>query len=405
MDIRQAIIIISILVFCFALGKASFVGAAEPNQVFINLDKQAIVSGFTVKSLTKQLWIPIFPNQFKTPVSVFLKEESAPGNLPQNTKPVSAFYNYEVKSQTLESNNLLLSFASDSFSGFNKSVYIYNKVKDKWIKLPTKIVDSKKNILQANVSVQSGHAVVLETIPEKWTSAAAVVIDRKTGKQLYEKDAGEVRSIASLTKLMTALVFLENKPKWDTVVTMKSTDFVGGSTLLVNAGDKLTVKDLFNATLIGSKNNAVSALVRSTGLTEKQFVAAMNEKAKSLGLMKTKFVEPTGLDSRNVSTASELAIIAKKAFENRDIATATTKEFYQVKTINNGKLIWVKSTSKTILDRDLDIVGTKTGVIDQSGYNLVTSAKKGDHELIALVLGAEQMMNYEEVYFLLKKHL
>jgi len=412
MDIRQSIIILSILMLFWGLISAATAGAKVLDDfVLVDVTDEALESGFTVKSSTKQLWIPIFPKQYSEKVKIIISDESAaPFALPANTQPVTGFFKFSVRRDkgtkiTITDQPVLLSFAINSRSGFQKKVYFYDEDNKQWVPVDSKITDTKKNIIQATVKRGSGHVVVLETLPKEWTSASAVVIDRKSGKTVYEKDSQKVRSIASLTKLMTALVFLEHNPGWDKIVTIKSSDFVGGSYLPVNSGDKVTVRDLFYAMLIGSKNNAGKALVRSTGLTDAQFVKAMNDKAAKLKLKNTKFVEPTGLDAGNVSTAAEIAQIAEKAFAELNIANATAQKYYQVKTVNNGKRYWVKSTSKTMLDRDLKVVGTKTGVIDSSGYNLVTEAKSDTRELIALVLGADEKMNYEEVYYLLKKYL
>jgi D-alanyl-D-alanine carboxypeptidase len=130
------------------------------------------------------------------------------------------------------------------------------------------------------------------------TVKSALVLEKRTGNVVFEKSAGEVRPIASLTKLMTALVFLEYNPGWDKIVTLEKTDFVGGATLWLKKGDKVRVKDLFYAMLAGSKNNAAEALVRSTGLKREKFIELMNEKAQNWSLSNTIFYDTTGLDEK-----------------------------------------------------------------------------------------------------------
>jgi D-alanyl-D-alanine carboxypeptidase len=238
------------------------------------------------------------------------------------------------------------------------------------------------------------------------TVKSALVLEKRTGNVVFEKSAGEVRPIASLTKLMTALVFLEYNPGWDKIVTLEKTDFVGGATLWLKKGDKVRVKDLFYAMLAGSKNNAAEALVRSTGLKREKFIELMNEKAQNWSLSNTIFYDTTGLDEKNVSTAEELAKIARAAFGQMDVLKATTTKIYKVKPVNRRAAVSVKNTSLTILKKDLYVTGSKTGWTDEAGYNLVTQAKAGGRELIAVALGGKNMAkDYEEVYQLLKKYL
>ena len=157
--------------------------------------------------------------------------------------------------------------------------------------------------------------------------------------------------------------------------------------------------------LVGSKNNCAEALARSTGKSRAEFVSLMNAKAKIFGLARTRFVEPAGVSAQNVSTAAEMAVIAREAFKKNDIYKASTTKKFSLYAGTTGNEYNVVSTSAALLDRDLNITGTKTGHIDGSGYNLVTQARTGSRELIALVLGADENKNVEEVYKLLKKYL
>lgn len=250
----------------------------------------------------------------------------------------------------------------------------------------------------------TAHAAVVDPA-NNMTAQSAIVIDKNSGEIIFAKNADEPRPIASLTKLVSVLVFLDHNPGWNKLITMQKTDFVGGACLWAKVGDKITVKDVFYAALVGSKNNLIEALVRSTGLTQGKFVALMNEKVKSWGLENTSFIEPTGLNEKNVASARDMVIIAQKAFGNMDILKATTTKAYTVKIANRKASYVVDNTNKKILNRDLCITGTKTGWTDEAGYNLVTQAKTNGHEIIALVMGAKIRMNYEEVYQLLKKYL
>lgn len=178
--------------------------------------------------------------------------------------------------------------------------------------------------------------------------------------------------------------------------------------LPVVPGDVTTVDALFNATLIGSKNDAARALMRSTGLSEGDFVRLMNQKAVDLGLKNTRYVEPTGLDERNVSTAREILKISQEVFGGREVYNACVMKNYKFIYVHDGNRwsITIPNTNK-LIDRDLKVTGGKTGYTTEAGYNLVTQATEidGSHELIALVLGAKMSQNYEEVYKLLKYYL
>jgi D-alanyl-D-alanine carboxypeptidase len=247
------------------------------------------------------------------------------------------------------------------------------------------------------------------------TSAkSTIIIDVETGKILYEKNANQVLPIASLTKLMTALVFLNSRSgstrnstqiDWEEIVTLIPQDQAEGATLFVNAGEKIKVKDLFYSMLVGSANNATKALIRSTGLTQGEFVEQMNQKAKDLELENTRFTEPTGLDPKNVSTTYEIALLAKKAFENEKIREATVMEKYIFRTAGAEIQHTIKNTDKllkTFLNQDsYKILAGKTGYLEEAGYCLISEVEKDGHRIIGVILGSEK----EEVRFLEMKGL
>ena len=221
------------------------------------------------------------------------------------------------------------------------------------------------------------------------TASSAMIIDKKTGTVLWQKNPEQVRSLASLTKLMSALVFLDHKPLWDTEVTIQRSDYREGGRIRVYAGEKIKVSDLFNASLVASSNNATMALIRSTGLTEEEFVAEMNAKAKSLEMLKSHFVEPTGLDPENISTAQDVSRLIKAAFNQPAIISATNKEEFQFSVINAPRSYTLENTNK-LLSSYLNIKAGKTGFLDEAGYCLA-SLIKGDagEEIYLVVLGSE----------------
>lgn len=208
---------------------------------------------------------------------------------------------------------------------------------------------------------------------------------------LYCKEADEVQPIASITKLMTALVFLENNPGWDKVYTIKPEDNVTGGRLNLFRGEEVKVKDIFYTSLVASDNGATIALVHATGLGEDKFVEKMNEKAKALGLVKTSFSDPIGLSDENVSTAREVALLAKAALNKEEIRQATASKDYRFTTLD-GRDKKVESTDYLLFDpaqNSFQVLGGKTGYTDQAGYCFVGRFKDKDgRELISVVLGS-----------------
>ncbi|PKL72739.1 hypothetical protein CVV26_00570 [Candidatus Kuenenbacteria bacterium HGW-Kuenenbacteria-1] len=217
-----------------------------------------------------------------------------------------------------------------------------------------------------------------------------IVVDLKTKKILWQKKPQEKKSIASLTKLMSALIFLETNPDLMKKIKIIKEDEIGGARLNVNFKEEIKTKDLFYAGLIGSKNNAFLALNRSTGLNKKDFVKKMNEKAQKMGLKNTYFVEPTGLDPDNLSTALEIAILAKQALKNQEIKKILIIDKYNFDTflgLKKIREIIVENTNE-LLGGALKIKAGKTGFSNEAGSCLVIQAENKDgNEIIAVLLG------------------
>ncbi len=221
----------------------------------------------------------------------------------------------------------------------------------------------------------------------KTSAPTAAVMDENSETILWQKSAQSVRPIASISKLMTALVFLEHNPGWDKNMTMETEDQVGADTANIPTGEIVTVKDLFYTSLVASDNNATRALVRSTGLTPEEFVKLMNAKAKNLGLVNTFFAEPVGLSPQNGSTAIEVLKLAKTAFANPDISAATALKSYDFTAVS-GQVHKIKSTNN-LLNGYLTVKNGKTGSTDQAGYCLVVKvAGPAGQNILTVVLGS-----------------
>jgi D-alanyl-D-alanine endopeptidase (penicillin-binding protein 7) len=224
-------------------------------------------------------------------------------------------------------------------------------------------------------------------------ASKAVLYDPKAQVFLYEKNADEVQAIASITKLMTALVVLDQEPDWDKVYELKAIDRREGGRIHLFLGDKVTIEDLFNVSLVSSANTATIALVHALDLTEAEFVDLMNAKAKELALTNTHFADPVGLSAENVSSARELALLSKEAFSNNLIKDTLSQIKYSFQT-KQGKTVAVESTNK-LLEEDLgasnlEIIAGKTGYIKEAGFCF--SALYGDKnsgELITIILDSE----------------
>ncbi len=229
------------------------------------------------------------------------------------------------------------------------------------------------------------------THPAKYISATSgIAIDGGTEHVLWERNTDAALPIASLTKLMTAIVFLETNPDFDAEIEIEESDHsdVIGSRLYVQPGEVMTVRDLFYSSLVGSANNATKALARSTGLSEETFIQRMNDKARLLRLPNTQFYEVTGLDPDNHSTVHEYARIARMAFGNSAIKEALTMHEYTFETINKKIQHRIKNTNQLLQDDEVTLIGAKTGYLHEARFTFVCQAEQDGHEIFVVLLGS-----------------
>lgn len=207
---------------------------------------------------------------------------------------------------------------------------------------------------------------------------------------LFSRRADEPQPIASITKLMTALVFLDNNPGWETVYKIGPEDHIEGGRLNLFLGDRVTIRDLFNTSLVASDNGATVGLVHATGLSEAEFVNRMNQKAEALGLGDTRFADPIGLSRHNVSTAREVAKLAQAALAVPEIRSATARSTYSFTTLE-GRAKEIESTDDLLFTSGgIEILGGKTGYTDEAGYCYVGYMRGPDgREVISAVLGSD----------------
>lgn len=222
------------------------------------------------------------------------------------------------------------------------------------------------------------------------SSRSGIAIDLDSQQELCSKQPDQVMPIASITKLVSALVFLDHNPGWDTVYRLKFDDRREGGRIYLFSGDEITAKDLFYNALVASDNTAIIGLVNLTGLTEPEFVDKMNEKVKFLGLRQTVFVEPTGLSSYNRSTAREVAEFAQVALSKPEIKQAVLNTEYRF-TTKQGTTRTVYSTGQPLASQlhGFQYLGGKTGYLMDSGYCFVGLFNKAEQQVITVILGAD----------------
>lgn len=223
------------------------------------------------------------------------------------------------------------------------------------------------------------------------SASSFVVLDLVNNYFVLEKNPDEVWPIASISKLMSALVLLDELGiDLDAYYQIKSEDRrVGGRDYLF-IGDEVTNRDLLALALIASDNSAISALVSSAGLSEDEFAVLMNEKARQMGMENTSFQDASGLSSKNVSTAREVSLLVKEAFAHEIIADFANKYEYQIIT-KQGRVKKIVSTNELLNYNNnyIKIIGGKTGYNDASGYCLgLKFLFNNNQELISVVLNS-----------------
>lgn len=218
---------------------------------------------------------------------------------------------------------------------------------------------------------------------------SALLYNPNTDTIAFEQNGFARVPIASITKLMTAMVALDYGISWETPVSINPDEYVIGSRLQLFAGEQVTMRDLFYASLLGSANNATLAYVRQLNVPNDEFVQAMNRKAIELGLEQTRFVEVTGLDKENVSTAYEVAKMANAAFNKYPaIKLATSAPTYSFTVPATGRQHTIKNPNKNITSELQPYLGSKTGYLYEAGYCLVVQGTGAYEDRIAVILGS-----------------
>jgi D-alanyl-D-alanine endopeptidase (penicillin-binding protein 7) len=219
-------------------------------------------------------------------------------------------------------------------------------------------------------------------------SSAVLVIDQADGRQLYAKNTGAVQPIASITKLMTAMVVLDSKADLNESVRIDENDLDGlkHTRSRLSLGTVLTREDLLRLALMASENRAASALGRTAypgGIAA--FVTAMNQKALELGMGRTHFVDSTGLSSENVSTAEDLAKMVTAAYSYPLIQQFTTLTEHSVRSAH-GRVLRYSNSNGLVKSGQWHIGVSKTGYIAEAGRCLVMQAQIAAKPMIIVLL-------------------
>lgn len=222
---------------------------------------------------------------------------------------------------------------------------------------------------------------------------SAILIESTTGKILYEKNSHEKLAPASMTKIMSMLLIIEHIEsgalKWDEMITVsENASSMGGSQILLETGEQMSVKDLFKGVAVGSGNDAVVALAEAVAGSEEAFVEMMNQKVKDLGLKDTNFKNPHGLDEANhYSSAYDMAMIGKELVKHEKVLEFTSiYEDYLRK--GTDREFWLVNTNRMVKFNPI-VDGLKTGFTSGAGYCLTATAKKNNMRLLATVMGEE----------------
>ncbi|MDO4552297.1 MAG: D-alanyl-D-alanine carboxypeptidase family protein [Bacillota bacterium] len=247
-------------------------------------------------------------------------------------------------------------------------------------------------------------------------ASGAILINADTGDILYEKDIHQQLYPASTTKVLTAILALENLELTDNVPIDEEASFTGGSRIYLLEGEEITVEEVLYGMLLESANDAAVALGKMVSGTTEAFTALMNQKAEELGATDSNFVNPNGLhDPEHVSTVYDMAQIARYAMENEEFRRFVSTYQYTVEATNMQDTRYLYNTNRLLYDNQYTVVvngvtrgclyegvtGVKTGWTSQAGGCLVAAAERDGTEFIAVVMGSTDMGRFQDCITLL----
>jgi D-alanyl-D-alanine endopeptidase (penicillin-binding protein 7) len=242
-------------------------------------------------------------------------------------------------------------------------------------------------------AVAAGHAaaqapLVLDPAKLRLASLNAVIVDASANRPVYAKGADDVTPIASLTKLMTAIVTLDAALPLDEVIAidLDDLDYLKGTRSRLRMGAELPRREMLQLALMASENRAASSLARTYPGGTPAFVAAMNAKAAALGMAHTRYADPTGLSAQNVSTANDLATLVAAAAQYPQIREFSTTGSHYVEVQPTGQLLGFNNTNNLVTNAQWDIKLSKTGYIREAGKCLVMLATIASKPFVIVLL-------------------
>jgi D-alanyl-D-alanine endopeptidase (penicillin-binding protein 7) len=220
-------------------------------------------------------------------------------------------------------------------------------------------------------------------------AAAAIAFNPETGEVVWQENGTVKRPIASITKVMTALVFLEDNPDLSKVVTIERSDVYAASTTYLRANERVSLNGLLHLALIPSDNAAARALARVSHGGTASFIERMNEKAIELGLESTSFADPSGLNAANISSAYDLSRLISYASADERIASIMRMQHHELTT--SRRKLRITNTNKLLTGTGVDVMAGKTGFITKAGYCLATLLRlpQSQQTVAVVVLGAK----------------
>ena len=230
------------------------------------------------------------------------------------------------------------------------------------------------------------------------SARSSIVIDYDSGRILYEKNPNKKMLVASTTKIMTCIIALENAKLSKEIKVGNEVAKIYGTNIYVEIGEKITVEDLLYGLMLRSGNDAAVVLANNIFNSEEEFVKKMNEKAKEIGMKNTYFENPHGLDddTKNYSTAYDMALLAKYAFKNKVYRKIVSTKKYNTKS-NLKSYEWYNRMS--LINDYKYCVGGKNGYTPKAGKTLVSYASKNNMNLIAVTLDdSDCYANHKKLY-------
>lgn len=360
------------------------------------LDDNTVKRGFTLMTKIRDVSIGIPPDILPNPTRALLRmsatQEAARTALAprDGMRYASDLFYYEFFDVASLRGELVLALESKPVMR-RAGVYLFDPRTQQWF--PLRTAKASAHHFRAFTDVLSGYIAVLEYENEDAEflsligSTRAVVAADGDDHVYVAHHSRDIYPIASLTKLMTALVFLEHNPGWNMRVTITKQDDTPPAKIAFQTGDVVTARSLFDSMLVGSKNNVAQALSRASGLSRNDFIKKMNEKARQLGMTDTHFVDVTGLSPNNKGAARDIALLARTALSNSDIRSATGKRFASVGLLNRKKTFYIATTNDLVAS-GMKTLG-KTGYLPEVGYNLALMKVQNNKPIVFVILGAQ----------------